>query len=276
MRKEKGLLLLLPESICKMKWTGLHYLAIYPGDNAAPWLARGPQIWRKCSRTLAYDCPHLGPVHWRPSTFERTISGRMSVRGMDRGVVHHSSIPVSGLVMEIAHKGRQTIGVNNHVLVPQLLHENGWLVERERGEGAKEPPSLLCCRREENALHSKGLGRELSASAIHTFASVISQYSRVAFAALTLRCSSSLPALSNGPTFAENDSGSTHFLVRCCCCCCRIQAGSIFLVCSSYASFGLLCLVVLCFCGNGSLRPPPPTLVKTDHGFLLYASLFRS
>jgi hypothetical protein len=49
----------------------------------------------------------------------------MSVRGVDRGVVHHSSIQVSGLVMEIAHKGRQAIGVNNHVLVPQLLHELG-------------------------------------------------------------------------------------------------------------------------------------------------------
>jgi hypothetical protein len=134
---------------------------------------------------------------------------------------------------------------------------------------------LACCAaEEENALHSKRLGRELSTSATHKISSVISQYSRAVFAALTLRCSSSLPALSNGPTFAEIDSGSTHFLVRCCCCCCRIHAGSIFLVCCSCASLGLLCRVVLCFCGNGSSRPL--TLLKTDHGFLLYASLFRS
>jgi hypothetical protein len=33
MRKEKGLLLLLHASICKMERTGLHYLAIYPGGT---------------------------------------------------------------------------------------------------------------------------------------------------------------------------------------------------------------------------------------------------
>jgi hypothetical protein len=158
----------------------------------APWLARGPQIWRKCSRTLAYDCPHLGPVHWRPSTFERTISGRMSGRGVDRGVVHHSSIQVSGLVMEIPHKWRQAIGVNSQWCACPSTPAWKWMISWTReGRGAKEPPSLLCCRREENALQSKRLGRELSASATHKFSSVISQYSRAAFAALTLRCSSS-------------------------------------------------------------------------------------
>ncbi len=141
----------------------------------------------------------------------------------------------------------------------------------ERGETGLKNRLASCAAQEKRTLCTQKDSDASLAHLPHTNlpASFLST-AGAAFAALTLRCSSSLPELSNGPTFAENDSGSTHFLVRCCCCC-RIQAGSIFLVCCSCASLGLLCLVVLCFCGNGSSRPL--TLVKIDHGFSVVRQL---